>query len=182
MILIDLLILPKLRLLKLRSGQPGRLSLILVLAKISQALPPPGRLSLEGARCSFRRHRFWLQASSHGDDRGSLKEATSGSRKGRILMPRADGFLGADGCSEVEAKLCVHTDICALAMVNLTSHASGDLPESLSCQACEVSKEGNTWSFMLYAQFVPSDEPAQQTNLCRETFFSPMNDLKLATI
>jgi hypothetical protein len=41
----------------------------------------------EDARCGPRRHRFWLQASRLGDDRPSLKEATSGYRKGRILMP-----------------------------------------------------------------------------------------------
>jgi hypothetical protein len=35
---------------------------------------------------------------------------------------------------------------------------------------------------MLYAQFVPSKEPTQQSSLRRETFFSPINDLKLAMV
>ena len=41
----------------------------------------------EGAHYSPRRHRFWLRASRHGDDRCRLKEATLGYRKGQILMP-----------------------------------------------------------------------------------------------
>jgi hypothetical protein len=36
----------------------------------------------EGAHCSPRRHRFWLQASRHGDRHG-LKETISGYCKGR---------------------------------------------------------------------------------------------------
>ena len=35
---------------------------------------------------------------------------------------------------------------------------------------------------MLYAQFISSRKPAQQSSLRRETFFSPINDLKLAMI
>jgi hypothetical protein len=37
-------------------------------------------------------------------------------------------------------------------------------------------------AFMLYAQFVPSNKPARQSNLRGETFFSPINDLKLAMV
>jgi hypothetical protein len=54
----------------------------------SVLLGPEVHSGSEGAHCSLRRHLFWLQESRHCADRRSLKEVTSGHRKGPILMPR----------------------------------------------------------------------------------------------